>query len=243
MYIASGNTMNGGLRWRGNQDHEYQAACRRCQTLVLVDTPQKQQRISDRLKYDKRAGGNHGRTLCEDMLDLDLSMHDRLEPSEACPDVGAFGELDLPFTAIFWKCSEEFMTKHKNPIFDDSLGLSPKRCLTIDSLHALYLGVMKIWALLAVWVVLESGIYGNAGAADENLAVSTLAFRSALMSWYKTRHAQNPTENLTRVADFTVKMIGKRSSPKLKTKGAETYGLMKFLLFVFETYGSRLGEQ
>ena len=96
--------------------------------------------------------------------------------------------------------------------------------------------------MLAVWAVLGSGIYGAVGAGEENLVVATLAFRSALISWYKARHAQNPGENLTRVFDFTKKMIGTEAKPHLKTKGAETFGLMKFLIHTFQVYGCRLGE-
>ena len=63
------------------------------------------------------------------------------------------------------------------------------------------------------------------------------------MGWYSKRHQEHPSERLTRVADFTFKMVGTRAEPNLKTKGAETYGIMKFLLFLISKYTSRIGEE
>ena len=63
-----------------------------------------------------------------------------------------------------------------------------------------------------------------------------------MLSFYKQRHAERPTEGLNRVADFTIKMVGTRNDPALKTKGAEMYGLMKFLLFFIEAYSDRVGS-
>ena len=88
-----------------------------------------------------------------------------------------------------------------------------------------------------------SGIYGSAGTADENLAVAILSMRAALMSWYKARHAENPSECLTRVADFSAKTVGNASKQVLKTKGAETYGILMFSLFILNKYGARIGPQ
>jgi hypothetical protein len=39
-----------------------------------------------------------------------------------------------------------------------------------------------------------------------------------------------------------MKMIGSEAHPKLKTKGAETFGLMRFLLVLLRQYGARLGS-
>ena len=50
------------------------------------------------------------------------------------------------------------------------------------------------------------------------------------MKWYQDRHKANPSENLTQLHDLTVKMLGTRDSPALKTKGAETYGILKYLV-------------
>ena len=68
-----------------------------------------------------------------------------------------------------------------------------------------------------------------------------MGFRASLMAWFK-RHAERPRENLTQLSDFRPKMVGTRGNPLLKTKGAETFGLLHFLLHIVPLYGNRLGE-
>jgi hypothetical protein len=179
--------------------------------------------------------------LTESLPDLGLEAFDRLEPCDAVPDIGSFANISVPTTVSFWRKSQESSTRHENPMLQSRFGLNPDTALTVDCLHAVHLGVLKVWCTVAVWQVLTSGIYGSVGAADENLQVAVLAFRGSLMSWYRARHLAHPAECLTRVADFTIKMIGKRSEPCLKTKAAETFGLMKFLLHVLTSYTFRIG--
>ena len=47
---------------------------------------------------------------------------------------------------------------------------------------------------------------------------------------------------LTQISDLTVKMVGNRAEPKLKTKAAETWGVALFLIDELRKYGARAGE-
>jgi len=120
--------------------------------------------------------------------------------------------------------------------------MSPKRNMTVDTLHAIYLGVMNAWCRTCLWHVLLSGWFGVLGTAEETLQIAVLCLKHQLMGFYKQHHRGNPNENLTRVADFTLKMVGKESAPKCKTKGAETYGVMLFLLSVLEQHSPHLTQ-
>jgi hypothetical protein len=241
MYIATGNS-DDALRWDENSDTAYDEACQRCCITVHIPDEATRAAIVFRLRYDKRPSGSHGRVLIEDMPALGLLQHDRLEPSSSCVDVGGVADLKVPGTVVFWRTSEETLARHNNPMLKASLGLSPTVGLTVDILHAVHLGVLKVWCRIVVWTILASGIYGQIGTADETLQIALLAFRAALMSFYKRHHAEHPFDNLTRVADFTMKMIGTRTAPKLKTKGAETFGLMKFLLVLLRLHKATLGS-
>jgi hypothetical protein len=94
-----------------------------------------------------------------------------------------------------------------------------------------------------LWFILGSDLYGFVGAVDENLQVSVIAFRHRLLGWYKRRHQEFPEEVLTRVNDFTIKMLGTRTKKKCKTKGAETWGLALFLIEELRLNLGRLGER
>ena len=240
MYIAPGNSME-KLRWRENQEDDYRASCERCLHKVVVETNEDRDLLEKRLHYDKRQQGCRGRTLTTGIEKLGLAADDRLEPTAILPDVGRLSHAEPPIELEFWRCSSESLARRPNPLFDDDLGLNPTRALTVDTLHAFYLGVMRVWAKIVVWRLLVCGIYGDGGASEENLANGVLAFRAMLTAFYKRRHAQNPAENLTRITNFNMKLLGSRAAQCLKTKGAETYGLLKFLIEALGSYRERVG--
>ena len=51
---------------------------------------------------------------------VSLRSGDRLEQN--LPDIGLLEDLELPSEIIFWRCSRETLTRHRNPIFDLGLG-------------------------------------------------------------------------------------------------------------------------
>ena len=240
MFTAAGNT-EASLRWQANAEGDYDCACDRCSRVVRIPDGRTRDAIGQRLEYDKRQHGSHGRSLTQSLDELKLHDGDRLEPSAGLTDVGELENLAPPASVVFWRPSSESMSRHRNPIFSTELGLDPARCLTVDILHAMHLGVLKVWAKTTLWAVLLSGIYGQRGTAEEQMIVALMALRSALMAWYKTRHQEYPNERLTRLNDLTPKMVGAPAAQCLKTKGAETYGLMKFLLSLLRMYTFRIG--
>jgi hypothetical protein len=113
--------------------------------------------------------------------------------------------------------------------------------MTIDTLHCLYLGIMLVWCRTVMWLVLPSGVYGSGGLAEESLATSLLVLRIELLNWYPEYERKHPGEVLTRVSDLTIKMFGKASEPKCKTKGAETWGFLLFLCDVLLRHADSFG--
>ena len=241
MYVVHGCSVL-GLRWPENADDAYEAACARCEFAVLVADAATQTLIAERLRYDKRSHGSRGRCLTENIAPLGLLKDDRLEPTAEVRDIGAFETLAPPFNAVFWRTSAETLARHRCPLFCQELGLSPQRSLTVDLLHAAYLGVFKIWCRVALWFLILSGAFGNIGTVEETIQTAVLVLRHDLMEWYKARHRINPKEGLTRLSDLTVKMIGTRDDPKLNPKGAETWSLLLYLVDKLQTHRPHLGD-
>ena len=52
----------------------------------------------------------------------------------------------------------------------------------------------------------------------------------------------HPEENLTRLGDLTIKMLGAMDNPRLKTKAMDTYGVLLFWS-VFPRYRLRVGPE
>ena len=240
-FVVAGNREE-ALRWPMNTEEDYRNCCQRCLRRVRVKSVADRDAISRKLRYDKRQNGNRGRCMTDGLDAFGLFAGDRLEPTARLPDVAGFDSATPPFSVDFWRTSEESATRRPNPLFLADVGISVAENVASDSLHAVYLGVMRVWARVAVWTCLLSGVFGGVGTAEENVATGILAFRSMLMSWYKTRHKERPGERLTRLADFNAKLIGTASSQVLKSKGAETYGLMKFLLHLYGRFQGRLGD-
>ena len=221
MYECLGNGPT-GLRWNLNDEQDYYDACDRCEHVILLTDGSRCTILAAGLRYDKRKNGVHGRCLRSDAPTLGLRAEDRLEPTVALPDVGAFETAPTGITIVFWRSADETLTKHRNPIFDRELGLSPQRCLTIDTLHSINLGIMKVWAKRAIWYLILSRVYGDVGTSEEMLQLNLMVLRSRL----KEFQAANPKH--TRLHDLTPKMIGKVDDTAFKPKGAETWTLFRF---------------
>ena len=83
-----------------------------------------------------------------------------------------------------WRPSEESLARHRNPLFNDELGLLPQRSLVADTLHCLYLGVMQVWCRTVLWMLMDAGIYCEAPTAEEKLAVNFQAMKHSLRFFY-----------------------------------------------------------
>ena len=129
-------------------------------------------------------------------------------------------------------------------LFDRELGITPARSLTVDVLHAFYLGVLNAWAKETIWELILSGCYGSLdGTKEESAHIAILILRDLLMLFYKRYAAEHKDDPITRVADLTVKMLGTTTNQKLKTKGAETWGVALFLISELPGRMAMLGEE
>jgi hypothetical protein len=147
----------------------------------------------------------------------------------------------FPFEVVFWRQSRDSLARNRNPLFDATIGIAPVRSLTVDTLHCLYLGVFLAFARHVVWLLVLGGAWGDKPTIDETIESAVIAIRMELVAWYKRRARNHPAELLTRVAKFRRKTIGDRSDKKLRTKGAETWGFMLFLLDMLGTRGGSIG--
>ena len=136
-----------GLRWTSNTAVAHEEACSRCETHIVI-TDENRDVIAARLAYDKRERGGRGRCLTRSIPELNLQLGDRLEPNSNLGDVSRFEELPVGKTVVFWRMGMESMVKHRNPLWDPALGLSIIS-LSVDVLHAVYLGIMNTWCSLA----------------------------------------------------------------------------------------------
>lgn len=226
-----------------NDEMDYERAAQRCEVVVTIMAAD-YEHLKPLLRYDKRNPGSAGLALLSDVDHLRLRKGDRLEPSKELPHVGDVFQLaECPVKLTFWRRAAETIVLHRNPIWDPQLGITPARTLTIDVLHTLHLGIFAAWCKLAVWVLLESSCWASAGgSAEERHRLSILCMRQELDVWFKGRHKQRPDEKLTRVHDITSKMLGTRNDPQLKLSGAETWGVMLYLLWALDNYKNVLSE-
>ena len=138
------------LQWACNAVGDYEASCARCEIIVNLNQRTKAL-VFAHLRYDKRSTGSRGRCLTGPAPTLGLLAGDRLEPCFALPNVGALETLAVPTTVTLWRCSEETIARHRNPLFGGIANICPTRKLTIDVLHCLHLGVVKVWCAHAIW--------------------------------------------------------------------------------------------
>eukprot|EP00969_Alexandrium_andersonii_P135100 5976719-Alexandrium_andersonii.AAC.1 len=63
------------------------------------------------------------------------------------------------------------------------------------------------------------------------------------MQFYKDHQKENPSANLTQVADLTAAMLGTSEHKLLKTKAAETFGILVFLQSQLRKRAEQLGPK
>jgi hypothetical protein len=141
--------------WRLNEIGDYDIACARCEVRVIVPDLATCTTIVQLLRYDKRQNGAHGRALGGPVIELGLKIGDRLEPGLDLQDISGIDKHAVfPLRVVFWRCSMETSTRHRNPLFMPQYGLDPAESLTVDNLHANNLGIMNVYAKTAVWHIL-----------------------------------------------------------------------------------------
>ena len=219
------------MPWKLNTWDDYRTSCEDCEIYVTVSSREEYFRIKKIIRQDKRESGNKGPCLTMD-INVDgqeLKVGDRLEPHPGMPDIFMIWDIKkFPCTLLFWRVSNEVMTRHRNPLFRSC---DPYRVITIDVLHGLHLGPMQSIVKNVLHVVLASGIWGGSyDTLEEQYAVSVDRLRSSIFHWYKN---QAPN-NVTRLVDLTKKMVGSRNHPLLKSKAMETYGLLLYCKHLME---------
>ena len=114
----------------------------RCEIVVTLDAVEHAS-VNGLLDDDKRPSGSLGRALLRIIFvgGKQLLKGDRLEPCAAVPTIKQLVSVTMfPIVGItLWRRSAEVMSRHRNPIFDASIGITPHRSLTVDTLHGFIL--------------------------------------------------------------------------------------------------------
>lgn len=220
------------LPWGLVGEADYEAACRRCEVHVVVQTEAQRAQIVAALYYDKRQQGSNGRALNRALPEFRLEAHDRLEPGGSLRDVGALETLGLPATIVFWRPRLETLAKHRNPIFTAATGISV-RTLCADTLHCLYLGIFQAHCSRVLWGMIGADVWetrqqGNTHAV-ERLQESCIRLQAELRQWCASRRRSHPHEVLTEVHEIHYKQLGEKDDQKLALKGGETKTMLLFL--------------
>jgi hypothetical protein len=127
---------------------------------------------------------------------------------------------------VFWRRNQEAWARRLKSLFDPAIGITHE-LFRVDTLHTLALGVYKTYVHAATWALLDSEIYshGPIYSAAEKHQLNAQRLRYELWAFYD---ASLPTAS--RVPDFRVEMFGARGSNQVHAKGAQTEGLLAFVV-------------
>lgn len=220
------------LPWRANRIGDHEAACKRCEVWVAVSDTESRDALLSKMRYDKRERGHRGRCLVGLVPEFPtLKKGDRLEPGLGLADVGDLEHrTDFPMRLCFWRTSRESLARRRCPLLSPTLGTDPSTSIALDILHVVYLGVMQAWTCAAIWGLINGGTWGHYETQDTTVANACAMIRHELRQFYVQRHQANPHEGLTRVGKFKRRHLMSPEDKKLRTKGAQTWGVMLWLL-------------
>ena len=205
---------------------DYVQACVDSERKVLVSTTTLLKRIVGALFYDRREKGSHGRALRWDITGTSLLAGDRLEPSQELTDVGRIDSLtsrDLPILLTFWRCSVQERVKHRNPLFDATIGITP-RIMTADLLHAYNLGCLMIFCRELVWQMFWDSVWCDRRnrVQAEWVELSVIGLRAELVLWEREYARCHPEHKHTQIQKLEPGHFGLPSRRCLNIKAAET---------------------
>ena len=227
-----------GVGYEDHTDDAFDESCRACEIWIEIDEA-KHVLLKANLRPDARKHAN-GRCIQKNLPELGLRTKDRLEPCSTVPDTGkGFDDIDtFPIVVLFWRSSQETRARHRNPLFDANIGIGVSR-FAIDTLHCLDLGVFKNFCMELFWALLIANAW-HIEAPDQETRdrLSVLRLRSQLFDWYK----RSVSDNKSKLQNLTLKMLGKRTQRRLKTKAAETRVLLKFCVFLCNEHAKVLGS-
>ena len=132
-----------------NTIETYDRDCKRCEVWAVVPDSHTLEQTQCRIAYDKTKKGGLG--LCMpvefDGVVPSLLKGDSVEPHPGMIDHANIWKLVLFQTHVsFWRRSFEASTMHRNPLYDDNIGVH-SQVKSIDTLHTLSLGVYQRFAM------------------------------------------------------------------------------------------------
>ena len=169
-----------------------------------------------------------------------------MEPSAFCPDVSLFDFVTtFPCRVVFWRAALGVSVLHRNPLFDDRLGVSVDR-ICVDDLHTMKLGVYQRYALHCVWALIDVDAWGvGYGRSKAELALlSCERMRGELTAYYAELKAADHTRDITEIPHFSLsKLGGPNHRTVLRTKGAETKWFLGYVVQALREHGNRISCQ
>eukprot|EP00959_Pyramimonas_sp_CCMP1952_P309829 6483375-Pyramimonas_sp.AAC.1 len=108
-----------------------------------------------------------GRTVMKDFPDIrtdkvpDVGIRkgDRLDPSPDMLDTQQFDDIsEFPITLVFWRPTANERCYHRNPLLNATIGTG-LHTFAIDELHALHLGVFKVYVAHVFWILLLANVF------------------------------------------------------------------------------------
>eukprot|EP00959_Pyramimonas_sp_CCMP1952_P472546 9500217-Pyramimonas_sp.AAC.1 len=205
--------------WAARAHGDYEAACKRCEVHVDLNTPADLAELNSRLRWMRPGGGKKQKSnLAARGIGTEVTVAgtrllpgDRLEPSAIVGDIGNITRLVTPCRVTFWRqrVSQNGYPmdpiNHRNPLFNDTLGTSPARSLAVDIMHAAHLGVMQKWVSAAAWRILLLNVHDFPGTQPHILDLGIRNMNACLRRWQQDKHI--PFGN--RIWAVTLKMLGK----------------------------------
>lgn len=147
---------------------------------------------------------------------------------------------EFPAQVSWWRRARETATRRHNPLFDLD-GVGPD-LFCVDALHTLYLGPARDWLGGSVWLIIDQKVLAT-GTDQTTVAQNTLLrIRRMLTPWYLQRSKDHPEEDISRIENLELGMIGPRSKPMFSTKAAETKGLVPFMVQLLRDHITELGQ-
>ena len=151
----------------------------------MIPSEEVQRQVARALVYGKK---HRGRALKNNVDELGLKKHDRLEPSKKMWDVASFERLHCPFTVTFFRSRKENRLIHSCPLF--MIPGVTIRSWVVDIMHSWHLGDLLSFIAHVFWYIIGLGILcppSHQLDTEERHRLSLLRLKSEWFEHYRTK--------------------------------------------------------
>ena len=199
------------FRWPLKGWEDYCSACQDCEQVLENPSLTVCKALPTKMETRQKGKAGAGFTLTATIAKTCLKPGDRFEPTEG--GLSDWQQIDgrkHEGKICFWRPAAETMAKHRNPLFQQSLGTDLWNVIAVDAMHTWSLGIFQQFLAGLLWAILDTNLFLRGGGAREDKNRRAMAeMNKLLLDFYRRVDTAEPGHRPSRM-ELRIEALGKK---------------------------------